>query len=457
MTSSSKMAKLFGLFLLIELTSLAVINQSLLSGLISIGLILLVLWLTLKDISFGFFALLIELILGGQGYLFKLTCGETLLSIRMLLFIIVFGVWTAKFILKGNYYGELKRIFGRLIYPYLGLLTVIALGFILGFKNHYGWGRILLDGNGYLYLLLAPVFLESLASDENKKTARFIFLGAALWLAAKTIILFIIFNYFGREGAYYLYRWVRNSGVGEITWLETARVFLQSQIFIVAAWLYIIATKNQNKKWLTLAVLTLLGTAILISLSRSFWAGLGLTAIGYLGCLALKKSWPQFKKIIMFALVSGGGAALLVFLLSNGWLGEPNRLKEDAGTDSRRAQLPVLLSAIKQNPLGYGYGKTLTYKTADPRVLAENPTGLYTTYSFELGWLDLILKLGLLGAMAYLWLFGTIFKNLRGQPELYLPLIALLIIHFFTPYLGHPLGIGLLLLISGLGQTKTTD
>lgn len=451
------LAKLYALFAGIEILSLLTFNQTVWHNAVTIILSLIIFGLTIKKPIFGLWILISELILGGKGYLFKLNFDETIISFRMIIFIIVFSVWLSKFIIKKNYLRSIKEIFGTWFYPYLALLAAIGLGFFLGFKNNHAWDSIFFDGNGYFYFLLAPLFLIVLKEAEEKKTARWLWLALALWLAVKTIILFIVFHYLGREGGDYLYRFVRQTGVGEITWLSATRVFLQSQIFIVAAWLAILVDKEKTKPIGTFSVLTLLGAAILISLSRSFWAGLGLSIGGYFLYLFYKKSWIELKQKVFLTFGSITAAALLIFLLSGASLSPRVRITEDAGASSRRAQWPILLAAIKNNPLGYGFGKNLTYKTSDPRLLKENPSGLYTTYSFELGWLDIVLKLGFFGLAAYLWIFWTMLKNMRGQPELYLPIVALFVIHFLTPYLGHPLGIGLLLLISGLAKTKNPE
>jgi len=61
-------------------------------------------------------------------------------------------------------------------------------------------------------------------------------------------------------------------------------------------------------------------------------------------------------------------------------------------------QLRPLLDAIAQHPwLGSGFGRTVTYRSTDPRVLADHPAGAYTTTAFEWGYLDIALKIGLLG------------------------------------------------------------
>ena len=82
----------------------------------------------------------------------------------------------------------------------------------------------------------------------------------------------------------------------------------------------------------------------------------------------------------------------------------------------------------------------------DPRIRAEFPDGRYTTSAFEWGYLDIWLKIGLLGLLAYLILIVKIAREslkagLLGE-ILFIALTALVITHTFSPYLNHPLGIG---------------
>jgi len=121
-------------------------------------------------------------------------------------------------------------------------------------------------------------------------------------------------------------------------------------------------------------------------------------------------------------------------------------LESEAGASSRWSLLPAMLKSIVQAPLlGYGFGATITYISADPRVLAQNPQGSYTTYAFEWGWLDIIFKFGLILALWYLiWLIRLIGQAWRhgvvGQAWA-LGLSTLALVHVFSPYLNHPLGI----------------
>jgi uncharacterized membrane protein len=89
---------------------------------------------------------------------------------------------------------------------------------------------------------------------------------------------------------------------------------------------------------------------------------------------------------------------------------------------------------------------------------------LYTTFSFEWGYLDLWLKLGALGVVIYAFFLWSIAKQGRrawkvmGQSTerqlivmgTALSGISLLIVHATTPYLNHPLGIGWIMLSAAI-------
>ena len=132
----------------------------------------------------------------------------------------------------------------------------------------------------------------------------------------------------------------------------------------------------------------------------------------------------------------------------------------EAGVSSRWNLLPELNKGIMKHLLfGSGFGSTITYKSEDPRILETNPSGMYTTYAFEWGYLDTIYKIGILGLLAYLILIWKIFQAgyiaIKNQTKqnirnlllgMILGLIVLLITHVFSPYLNHPLGIGYIII-----------
>ena len=126
--------------------------------------------------------------------------------------------------------------------------------------------------------------------------------------------------------------------------------------------------------------------------------------------------------------------------------------KKEAALVSRWLLLPEIIKEIRQNPIsGQGFGATVTYTSRDPRILENEASGLYTTYAFEWGYLDIWLKIGFLGLIAYLFLmykiiYTNIVAGLKSDGEIYLGIAAsclfLAIVNIFTPYLNHPLGIG---------------
>lgn len=134
----------------------------------------------------------------------------------------------------------------------------------------------------------------------------------------------------------------------------------------------------------------------------------------------------------------------------------------DVAAESRWNLLPVLWNKIKQAPvLGSGFGATVTYQTKDPRILAQNPDGWYTTHAFEWGWLEHWIKFGLLGIPIMAWLVISLIRRLwLTQSDLWIragfisSLVALAALHIFTPYLNHPLGFGFLLAAEGYVAIK---
>jgi hypothetical protein len=157
-------------------------------------------------------------------------------------------------------------------------------------------------------------------------------------------------------------------------------------------------------------------------------------------------------------------------------LGDRATSTDDAAANSRWELLPKLKEAGWPLPvLGSGFGREVTYTTSDPRLLVIHPDGQYTTAAFEWGWHDLWIKLGVPGLVAYAWLLWAIvrphvenLRRLHSKLSFFAPadadkrrvvlslgtllaVIALCAIHVFSPYLGHPLGIGALVLAWAVG------
>jgi len=234
-----------------------------------------------------------------------------------------------------------------------------------------------------------------------------------------------------------------------------------------------VAARNDKKVIaICFLFLTLLLSTIIISFSRSFWIGLAAGGL-FVWLIAIFKLKINFKKFIIFNSLVALTIVLslaLTFLIIKfpypapaGGFNATNLLSDratqianEAGASSRWQLLRPLWQKIKTAPiLGQGFGATVTYKSSDPRVLASYSKGEYTTYAFEWGWLDVWLKLGLLGLLTYLILFFKIIHNgikIGSYFSLSLAagLIVIIAVNIFSPYVNHPLGIGYLLIVAGI-------
>jgi O-antigen ligase len=454
---------------------------------------------SLIDLKYGILIILTELIIGSKGgYLFSLEMDGSSLSIRITFWLILLSVWFMKTFLPAVFKKQTKQllIINNTWFKYFGILMVFILwGLLNGFLNHNSFSNIFFDFNGYLYfLLIFPLFsiLINKNADAIKSISNKIIQVASmaiLWISAKTLILLFLFSHKLDYINSYLYSWVRTSGVGEITQVQGGfyRIFFQSHIFVLAAFTvfliiaisfinnqkYKIKELIKNKQFIFLfSFLVILSMTSLVSMSRSNWVGFIIS----LGLIFIYSAWRfKLKGVITFSVLSATLFALS-FVLVVGLVKFPypkaiggfatgdlfaeraSEIKNEAGISSRWNLLPELSKEIKSSPLlGQGFGSTVTYISNDPRVRNNNIDGVYTTFAFEWGWLDTWLKMGILGFLSYiLFLFvlinklikKSIAKNYNNNIILIaiaIILIALSAINFFSPYLNHPLGIGLIL------------
>jgi len=456
--------------------------------------VLLVLLLSLQKLEYGLLILLGELFIGSKGYLFYFEQGELVISIRIALFLVIMSVWLAKITVLWNREGyrfllaKLALPFGR----YYGLLGVaIGWGIVNGYFRGNEFSNIFFDANSWIYwLMIFPLAYVVNEREENGgefwRELLAVFSAAVIWLSAKTLGLLFAFSHSLIVALYELYPWIRVTGAGEITVMESGfvRIFFQSQIYVLiamttaaAAAVYFKLLRDKKKLLYCYIVILLSASVAIISFSRSFWIGLaaGLLVYWFISLLVDKKNWQAIflsmgftlsAAILSIALVFGivkfpyprPTAAFDLSLLSE----RAGKISGEAGVSSRWNLLPPLLREIKQAPLlGKGFGATVTYKTQDPRVLEQNPSGEYTTYAFEWGYLDIWLKLGLIGLLVYIALLGKIFiEGIKTSYKLLCisllsGLVMIMVTSFFSPYLNHPLGIGYVILTSLiLGQKK---
>ncbi|MBI2483610.1 glycosyltransferase [Candidatus Uhrbacteria bacterium] len=459
------------------------------------------------DIGAGI--LLAELIIGSKGYLFSIDSWDWRFPIRMALFSAVLFAWGVRFTrdvivaVKDKQPIPVPLIArSRFLWWYVAMGGIVAYGFIAAGIFGNPFSNSINDGNAWLFFLAAPVLYEAF---RTRDTLPFVVALIAAGVGAQTIKVLLTFYVMGHEGFTNViltpwYHWIRNTGVGEITSLPSmmTRVFFQSQIFALAVFagigaftlMYFIRRCDVRRETVRAAIVhglvkyrwmiffqSVLCASLIVSFSRSLW-------IAAVASVATLLFWAVLHGVsrkalsglfVMMTACAASGFLLLVvisgipFPATSGFFDirsvqqRVSDVDDEAAAASRWQLLPVLINAIRQNPIsGYGFGKTVTYESNDPRIARGDTSARYTTFAFEWGYLDIWIKLGIVGIALYLSflaamiLYGfSVSKQLKIQKRfsesalalgIVLGIIALVVTHIFTPYLNHPLGIGIIMI-----------
>ncbi len=459
---------LFGL----ELLSALAWRWSFFNPIILLIVAVLVFYFLRRRAIYALYLPLAELIWGAMGHNFS----YGFFSLRLVLWLVVI-VWFLWIWFKQKF--TLKIIQDKKIWYWLIIFFIIVLAdILLAFYHHFPARDILYDANAYFYLLYLPIWWQVYDPKYQADILRLIKI-LATWLAVKTLLVFYIFTQVGYEHLINFYKWLRDTRWGEITPLpqDFYRIFSQAQIYLILAWLLAWWQEiNSSAKYKNLFYLILLSAALFVSLSRSYWLGAGVAFIFLLiNIFFLNKKILSWRILRSIFLVIAGSFALVLILYNLpkyhaiNIFGVRSLDSQEAGISSRQALLGPMLQAIGQAPvLGHGFGYSLTYYSSDPRIKnITNSNGLYTTYAFEWGWLDMLVKGG---AILTLWLivgliliysraYAIIKQNLSNLVLLAM-LSGLVLIHVFSPYLNHPLGLGIFMLIALLisqNQVNKTD
>lgn len=440
---------MLGTIALVELLSIPAAWNSDLNAALAILAGILMLVFAYKKPTAALSILVLEFLIGSKGRLLVFgadAANDGGISLRIILFATFFLGWFLARFRKTNF---------RIPTIFLALAALVGYAVCRGVSLNQPY--LFADANawGVLLLIIPIVDLAKHESPTFWATMKRVAMVGVAWIILKSIALFYLFSHsFDASFLESVHRWVRRTGVGEITVLGDggiARVFIQSQIYplLGAVWLSVDAARRRVGRQ-HLAALSLCLLAVLISFSRSFWIAL---ALGIFSCIAYvlrRKTWHWFKGMLVagilsiFALIGVAWFPLPMSTAGNpvDWFTARVETGERAAT-SRWELLPILIDKAMEAPiLGHGFGATVTYQSADPRVVAQTG-GLYTTYAFEWGWLDLWIKFGILGPLVMLLLPATIIKK---RPHLAPVILALAVVHVFTPYLNHPLGLLVLML-----------
>lgn len=425
--------------------------QQLIGGGITVGCALLA-W---KRPSWLAYLSIAELVVGGKGYLFYLTVSGGKISIRLILFVLLF-TRALPFVIR-----QWRDLRAKILSTsFLLFMAWIIVASLIALVRGVALGSIFYDVNAFIYLSLLPAWWIFIRLDPQWRPRL-----VALLLAGATVIgveswFFVLLFAHPVPTIHQIYTWIRNTGLGEITYINNNiyRVFLQSQIYSVLVLIFGLTLwlrQRPPRWWLLPLAFSALG--IYISLSRSFW--LGLVVALFVGAIWLlrHRQWRAMLHLWILAPLALFAWAMMIwaiswpqFSLHGSATALSSRLQGTNSADAataRKNQIQPLLKAIGHHPiLGSGFGQTVTYFSTDPTV-----HGWRTTAAFELGYLDLWLKIGLVGVALYAAWIVSVWKKLRSS-ALAFPLIiasvAVVTIHLTTPYLNHPLGLGWLMLVS---------
>lgn len=421
-----------------------------------------------------------EIIATSNGHSLNIELAGISIGIRILLFAILMLVSLVQ-----TYKERANPIPKQYRVPVLLLLLLLVYGVTRGVLAGYDLRDVYLDANGYLaigYLLAALVWVRSAASRRLLLQA----IGAgATWIIAKTLLLFFAFGHLHPKTLDPLYTWIRDTRLGEIT-LQAGnvyRVFLQSQWFIIPSLFftasYMLLAERGRETGVRL-VYMLAFAAIIASLSRTFWLALAATVLVMIVYVFWKKGIGRLvSRIPGLTLTKIGAIALLWILIAvpifqtvgTNIFGELLRDRatgtNDIALDSRRQLLNPMFASFAEAPVaGHGLGKNVTYETLDQRYIDSHDTNVVSTYAFEWGWIDFLVKFGVVGTFIFLVLFWLIASDLwqasrqdKDRAWIYIALlaslIALLIAHTFSPYLNHPIGWGTLAIMVALTPRHT--
>lgn len=434
--------------------------------------------LTWKNVEHGLLFAFAELFSTSHGHLVSMQIGGFSFSMRMAIFAGVMVAWTIQWLTGRT---RLELSLGRKqwdLWPWALLGVAILLGFIIGFLNNPALD-VFKDGNAYGYLAyLLPII--SVPWDALKRQHLLqIFAGSAAAVSVVTFSLLYTYTHMPEPILRAIYTFVRDTRIAELTRIagDIFRIFLQAQFSIlVMLFLFssslIVFWKRPRERAIIFYGLTLCLSILIISLSRSFWIGILAGGLVFT-ILVLKRRLWSFHEAIYFM-----PTKILIFLSSLAvlWiviafpvpppadisvfgdiLKERTTEIDDSAISSRWNLLPEMMAVIGKDPIiGNGFGTKVAFKSDDPRVRAIYPDGKWRTYSFEWGWFDAWLKMGFLGPIALLWIGYTLIRGLRANLKeengwislgLLCSLIALYVIHIFSPYLNHPIGIGFLLFL----------
>lgn len=361
----------------------------------------------------------IEFVLGGLGHIFGLPIRKGLFAVGIL-----FSIYMI--------YRERIRVERKFLIPIIVVCIYVAYGSIIGLINGNSIGDIFSDMNSFLgiaYILLLIAYVKG--RNENIDKILNIFINCAVIVAIMTITLFFVSRIYLPNNLEIIVTYNNlNSKLqyGFISGLvlsnNYARVYLYNGIFMqLAVALMFIKLFNKHKNVLGIIKLTLLLVGIYVSNTRGFWLGtVGVIVLSFAYYLWRVKKYRLTIKNILIAIIPLILVAVIIpktvvpvspeqnLPESSGSIKDRiesiGDFENDESNKVRAIQLRFLVDRIKEKPvLGWGFGAHIDEY---PQYMIDNNLQSVSSTSFEIYYIELLFKTGVIGIVIF---FGYLLFN----------------------------------------------
>lgn len=361
----------------------------------------------------------IEFVLGGLGHILGLPIRKGLFAVG-----IVFSVYMI--------FRERIRVEKKFLVPIIVVCIYIAYGSVIGLINGNSLGDIFSDVNsflGILYILLLIAYIKGRSENINKLLN--IFVNCATIVSIITIILFVVSRIYLPNNleiivAYNNLNTKLQYGLisGLVLSNNYARVYLYNGIFMqLAVAIMFIKLFNKEKNIFGIVKLAILLIGIYVSNTRGFWLGtVGVVVLSFAYYLWRVKKYRLTIKNVLISIIPLILVAVIIPKTIVAVSPEQNLpdsagsikdriesigdFENDESNKVRAIQLRFLVDKIKEKPvLGWGFGSHI-YEY--PQYMKENGLQGVNSSSFELYYVELVFKTGIIGVLIF---FGYLIYN----------------------------------------------
>ena len=361
----------------------------------------------------------IEFVLGGLGHVFGLPIRKGLFVVGILFSI--YMIFREKI--------KIEKVF---LIPIIVVCIYLAYGSIIGLINRNSLGDIFSDVNSFLgiiYILLLIAYVKG--RNENIDKIINVFVNCAVIVAIMTITLFFVSRIYLPNNLEIIVTYNNLNSKLEYGFISGlvmsnnyARVYLYNGIFMqLAAAIMFIKLFNKDKNVFGIVKLAILLVGIYVSNTRGFWLGtIGAVVISMIYYLWRFKKFNLTLRNIVIALIP----LILVSVIipktivavspeqnlpnSSGSIKDRiesiSDFENDESNNVRAIQLKFLVNRIKEKPiLGWGFGAHIEEY---PQYMIDNNLQPVSSTSFELYYIELLFKTGIIGILIF---FGYLVFN----------------------------------------------